>query len=145
MATKRKARRTRHWRLSELKTFRQVLAEEMARDPAFRREWERTALARAVAIRLIRYRADHGLSQTNLAKKLGVSQAYVSALELGERNPQLDRLARLATILGIPFLIDIQPPRGPRSARRWVTAAVNRAAVVERVRTEGSRVLVAAG
>jgi hypothetical protein len=44
----------------------QVLAGMLA-DPAFRAEWERTALARAVAEAVIRYRAEHQLTQTGLA------------------------------------------------------------------------------
>ena len=34
-------------KLSDMKTSGQVLAEEL-RDPAFRREWDRTAVARAL-------------------------------------------------------------------------------------------------
>jgi hypothetical protein len=45
-----------------------------SRTPKFRAEWERTALARAVAEAVIRYRAEHGLSQTALARVLGWSQ-----------------------------------------------------------------------
>jgi hypothetical protein len=45
-----------------------VLAEDL-QDPEFRAEWERTAVARAVAIRVVGYRAEHGLTQTQLAKK----------------------------------------------------------------------------
>ena len=39
----------------------EVLAE-MLQDPQFRAEWERTALARAVAEAVIRYRAERGLA-----------------------------------------------------------------------------------
>ncbi|MGH2460247.1 MAG: helix-turn-helix transcriptional regulator [Chloroflexota bacterium] len=45
------------------------------------------ALARAVAIRLIGYRADRGLIQAQLAKVLGVKQPQVARLELGVHNP----------------------------------------------------------
>jgi len=51
-----------------------LLAEEMARDPAFREEWERTALARLVAVQLIKYRAANKLSQRALAERLGKKQ-----------------------------------------------------------------------
>ena len=58
--------------LDHLIPFEQVLDEEL-RDPEFRAEWERLAPARAVANRLIAYRADHGLTQTALGRKLGMS------------------------------------------------------------------------
>ena len=38
-------------------------------------EWERTALARAVALRLVRYRADRDISQRDLAKLLDMKRA----------------------------------------------------------------------
>jgi hypothetical protein len=44
-------------KLSDMKTSEQVLAEEL-RDPAFRREWDRTAVARAVALKVLAYRAE---------------------------------------------------------------------------------------
>ena len=47
--------------------FEQILEEEL-QDPEFRAEWERLAPARAVANRLIAYRAEHELTQTGLAR-----------------------------------------------------------------------------
>ena len=57
-------------KLSDLPTHEEVLAEHLDADPEYRREWERTALARAVAVKLIAYRAEHDLSQTALAGRL---------------------------------------------------------------------------
>ena len=54
--------------LTGFQTNEQAIEERMEADPEFRAEWERTALARAVAIEIIRYRADmlsrSGLSQS---------------------------------------------------------------------------------
>jgi ribosome-binding protein aMBF1 (putative translation factor) len=79
------------------------------RDPEFRREWERTALARAVALRLVEYRADNGLSQSALARKLQMQQPAIARLEAGDHNPSVDTLMRLSQGLGIDFHIDITP------------------------------------
>lgn len=95
-------------KLSEMKSANQVLAEQL-KDPAFREEWERTALARAVATRLVAYRAQEGISQAALARKLGVSQPLVARLEAGEHEPTLTTLARLSRCLGLEFHIDITP------------------------------------
>ena len=47
-------------------------------------------------------REAHGLTQVELADKVGVAQAYVSALENGSRkNPSLDLLRKLAKALKI--------------------------------------------
>ena len=49
------------------------LLDDLLKDPGFREQWERTALARAVAEAVIGYRADRGLTQTALARLLGWS------------------------------------------------------------------------
>lgn len=95
-------------KVSELKTAGQIAAEELA-DPEIRREYDRTALAHAIAMRVIGYRLDHGLSQTALARKLGMHQSAVARLEAGDHEPSLATLARLARGLGFRFEIDITP------------------------------------
>lgn len=95
-------------KLSELKTASQIAAEELA-DPEIRREHERTALAHAVAMRVIGYRSDHGLSQTGLARLLDMQQPAIARLEAGDHEPSLATLSRLARVLGIEFHIDITP------------------------------------
>jgi transcriptional regulator with XRE-family HTH domain len=95
-------------KLSEMKTSEQMLAEDL-RDPVFRREWDRTAVARAVALKVLTYRTEHGLSQRGLAEELGMAQPQVARLEAGEHNPTIDTLARLAQTLDIEFVIDIHP------------------------------------
>lgn len=95
-------------KLSELRSAEEIAAEEL-RDPRVRREYERTAFANAVAIRVIRYRAEHSLSQTALARQLGLRQPAVARLEAGEHEPSLATLARLARGLGIDFSIEITP------------------------------------
>ena len=43
------------------------------------------------------------MTQADLAKKSGVAQGYISALEAGEKkNPGIDVLKRLARALGVP-------------------------------------------
>ena len=49
-------------KLSEMKTNDELIAEQLHTDPAFRAEWERTALARAVAVAIVRYCAEHDFS-----------------------------------------------------------------------------------
>lgn len=86
-----------------------LLAEQLASDPDFRAEWERTALARAVGLAVLGYRIKHQQSQTQLAKQLGVRQPHVSRLERGEHNPTPEMLQRLAAKLGLRFVLEIAP------------------------------------
>jgi len=95
-------------KLSEMKTNDELLAEELT-DPGFRAEWERTALARAVALRVVRYRADRDISQRDLAKLLDMKQPQVARLERGDVNPGIETLMRLSGALDIEFTIDVRP------------------------------------
>lgn len=93
-------------RLSDMKTAGEVLAEDL-QDPEFREEWERTALAREVANRVVAYRAEHNLSQEALGRLLGISQPAVARIEAGEHEPSLLRLKQLSRCLDMEFHIDI--------------------------------------
>jgi ribosome-binding protein aMBF1 (putative translation factor) len=95
-------------RFENLKTKDEVL-ERQLRDPAVRREWERSALARAVASRIVEYRAKHGLSQSALARQLGMKQPAIARLEAADHNPSVDTLMRLAQGLDMEFHIDVTP------------------------------------
>jgi transcriptional regulator with XRE-family HTH domain len=85
-----------------------ILAEELG-DPEFRAQWEHTALARAFALILVQYRAEHHVSQTALAKLLGVKQPTVARWEIGEHNPTWDTLLLLAQKLGITISLTVEP------------------------------------
>ena len=86
-----------------------ALLERQLENPEFREYWERTALARAIANRVIGYRAQHGLSQSALARRIGVSQPVVARLESGEHDPRVATLMKLSGTLGLRFDIDIHP------------------------------------
>lgn len=95
--------------LTKLTTQDELLAAELAADPEFAQEWERLAVARAVAAQLIGYRADRGISQRALAERLGVSQPRVVELESGEKNPTFDTLVKIAAATDSEFAISITP------------------------------------
>jgi transcriptional regulator with XRE-family HTH domain len=123
--------------INNLRTAEEFLNEQLE-NPEFREEWNRTALARAVSLRLIGYRSDHGLSQTQLAKKIGIKQPAVARLEAGEKNPTWETLHRLSAALGIEFLVDIAPQK-----KKWlVSKDVRKDAQVIEVTADG-RTLVA--
>lgn len=94
----------------QLISHKDVLAEDL-RDPEFREEWERTAVARWLAVEVAHYRAEHDLSQRQLAELLGVHQSDVARMETGEHAPTLDRLIRVAKGLDIELMIDICPQK----------------------------------
>jgi transcriptional regulator with XRE-family HTH domain len=56
---------------------------------------------RMVGRNVRRLRAAAGLTQAKLAERMGVDRAYVSGLELGQRNPTILTLWHIAEALGV--------------------------------------------
>ena len=50
-----------------------------------------------------------GMTQTELSKKTGISQADISRLENGTRNPSLSLLKRLADAMNTTLKIEFVP------------------------------------
>jgi transcriptional regulator with XRE-family HTH domain len=48
-----------------------------------------------------RYRREKGLSQAEVANRMGVDRAYISGLELGQRNPTVVTLWHAAQALDV--------------------------------------------
>lgn len=90
-------------------THGELVAKTINQDADFRHEWERLAPARKLAVELIRFRSDNGLSQRALAERLGVTQPRVAKLESGEHNPELDTIAHIVRVTGMEFCIDFVP------------------------------------
>ena len=69
--------------------------------------------------RVTRLRKECNLTQIELAKKLGISQQLVAQYESGERRVQLDRLDKLASVLGVSvnniLATDSKNKPGPKS------------------------------
>ncbi len=94
-------------KLSELSALAEVV-DRQREDPEFRAEWDRSAFAREIAIRIARYRADRGLTQTELARAVGMKQPVIARLERGEQPPSLATLARITAGTGIEFHLDVR-------------------------------------
>jgi transcriptional regulator with XRE-family HTH domain len=128
-------------KLSEMKTHEELLAEQLRDDPEFRAAWERTALARAVAVAIVRYRSERGLAQRDVAAALGMKQPQVARLEAGEINPSMEMLMRISAGLGIEFTIDVRPAK---AKARLVTRKAQTDNAIGGIETERADVLVAA-
>lgn len=122
--------------MDQLISSNDVLAQELE-DPEFREQWERTALARWIAVEVSHYRAVHSLSQRELADQLGMKQSQIARIETSEHNPSLDTLARLATGLDLELLIDIRPQGRDAKLPRKRTGRTSS------FETQGAEVLVA--
>ncbi len=121
----------------------EVLAEDLKNNPEFRTYWERTTLARAVALAILHYRTEHNLSQRRLGQLLGIHQSHVSRLELGEHTPLLEMLQKLSMVLGLRFILDIGPSSKTSEAPIVFPPGVE--LVEDIITADGSQVRVATG
>ena len=46
-------------------------------------------------------RQEKGMSQGDIARKLGVHRSYISGIERGVRNPTIKNIEKIATALGV--------------------------------------------
>lgn len=80
-----------------------------------------------IGARLTKFREAKGLSKNRLAKEVGVTQGFISQLELGNRTPTLEVLNRICSVLGITlhdfFAPDDQAEDMPPDLRRLIDKA----------------------
>jgi transcriptional regulator with XRE-family HTH domain len=129
--------------MTKMRSVDEVHQERLEGDPAVRAAWARTAFARAVANRVLGYRIEHGLTQSALAKRLGMRQPAISRLELGKHSPSVDTLLRLSGILGMEFLLHVLPTS---ASAHWPEPEPDAATILESVEsaTSASSVVAAA-
>ena len=88
--------------------FDHYLGEQL-RDPDFSQKFRKAGEAWDVAIQLASFRKKSGLSQKELAKRVGTSQQQISRLESPSyEGHSLSMLRRVADVLGATVHVDIQ-------------------------------------
>ena len=75
--------------------FQKLLNEELKNDE-FKQEWDNLELRYTIIKQLIKLRNTYNLSQTQLAKKIGTTQAMISRIENGTVNIGIDFLEKIA-------------------------------------------------
>ena len=71
------------------------------------RGWFFAAIAQDVAER----RQQRGLSQRELAERVGTTQSAIARLERGGRPPRIDTLLRIADALDCDLAVELRPRR----------------------------------
>ncbi len=81
-----------------------------------------------IGARLRRLRAERGWRLEDLAERTGLSKAYLSRLESGERQPSLGALSSVARAYGVSFssLFESEPEAGNRAIVRAADNLVQR-------------------
>jgi ribosome-binding protein aMBF1 (putative translation factor) len=85
------------------------VAKEWFKDPEFVREYDALGEEFALASALIGARAHAGLTQEELAERMGTSQSAIARLESGRSRPSTTTLAKLAAATGTKLRVSFVP------------------------------------
>ena len=76
------------------------------KDPEVKREYDSLAPEYDIIQAMIDARKDQNLTQKELSERTGITQADISRIEKGTRNPSLEMLKRLAQGLGMQLKVE---------------------------------------
>ncbi|MBI3988989.1 MAG: type II toxin-antitoxin system RelE/ParE family toxin [candidate division NC10 bacterium] len=93
------------------KTNWDMYLEEQLKDPAFRTIFEQELMELHVGDQVLRLREKRGLTQGQLAAKVGTAAPNISRLEAGKANPTLRTLAKVAAALGAKVKVQLVEAR----------------------------------
>lgn len=85
------------------------LISDWSQDPAFVNEYTALEEEFALAAAVIAARTYAGLTQTELAEKMGTSQSAIARLEGGRSKPSTSTLEKLAQATGTKLRISFEP------------------------------------
>ena len=77
-----------------------TLKDEWMKDRAFREEYDRLTPEFALARTLIKARAKAGMTQAQVARRMGTTQSVVARIESGQNAPNLKTLQKYAQAVG---------------------------------------------
>lgn len=79
--------------------FEKYLDERLEKDKEFKKIWEEEAFKREILKMLVEMRIKEGLTQKQLAERLSTTRSYISQIESGKGNPNLNFLVKLGRAL----------------------------------------------
>ena len=88
-----------------MKTLDEYIEERKARSPEFAAAWEVSRPQFEFQRTLILARRGAGLTQKELAERVGTTQSAISRLEMGDSFPRVGMLFKLAKALNVTFEI----------------------------------------
>ncbi|MEY4723571.1 MAG: hypothetical protein RLZZ324_1084 [Candidatus Parcubacteria bacterium] len=101
-----------HMKKKPMKVYRYAdLKKKWLKDPEVKRHYDDLAPAFAVISAIIESRARTGMTQAQLAKKMGTDQSAIARLESGGYNPSIKYLQKVARALGMVLVLQFKRPR----------------------------------
>lgn len=81
---------------------------ELMKNPQFKKDWDALAPEFSLASALVEARIRAGMTQAQVAEKMGVSQPIIARMESG-RNLSIKSIQRYATATGQAITIELLP------------------------------------
>lgn len=85
-----------------------VIRKELLKDGEVAREYNRLKPRYQLISQLIEARVKRGLTQKELALKVGTKQSAIARLESGTANPTINFLEKIASAIGTTLLIQVK-------------------------------------
>ena len=76
------------------------IKKQLLQNPEVKNEYEKLKILYDIKREIIKLRLEQGISQKELAEKVGTRQSAISRLESGEYNPSIEFLSKVAHALG---------------------------------------------
>lgn len=85
-----------------------IIKRELLKDKRVAEEYKRLTPRYTLVSQLIEARVKKGLTQEQLARRVGTRQSAIARVESGRANPSIDFLQRLTNALGSKLIIQVK-------------------------------------
>lgn len=92
-----------------MKSFNDYMDNALKNDPVLQAEYDALEPEFNIIQAMIDARKNQNLTQKELSERTGITQADISRIENGTRNPSLEMVKRLAAGLGMRLKIELIP------------------------------------
>jgi len=84
-----------------------IYLNEQLKNPVFKKYYDEYGRQLEIAYRILELRKSKGLSQKDLAEKVGTKQSNIARIESGKQNFSIGTLERIAKVLGCGLKISL--------------------------------------
>ncbi len=117
-------------------TYIDELHDEMMKSPGYRAAHRASGPVYQLIEALIAARAQAGVTQAEIAERMGTTQSAVARLEGWTANPSVKTLRKYAEATGTRLVISFEPVDGDQSSEDEEAAFSNGSAAVEKADVE---------
>lgn len=91
--------------IKKMVSFEHYLKQQL-KNPEFKKQYDEAGKQLEIAYQIHQLRKEHGISQSQLAKKLGTTQSNVARLEAGQQNVTTTTLQKIAEVFNRDLRIE---------------------------------------